>query len=530
MTAKDDNQAPWDDVPDPVTHGDGLDWDDFAAKAVRRESLIARLEKCAAYTPDNSQQGEYANAQAAIKKLKAEILALTPTEVAPLPGLSDILERIIVVLSRFIVLKEAFAQVIALWIVHTHIFLHQIEDQSAGVLRHIFDHTPRLIVYSPTHGSGKSTLAELIGRLAANVESISSLTGSELKAFMRCEAEKRNDPLIQKAYNDNGLLGLGLHTYLLDEAEQYKYTGLLMRLLNAGHRHDGQAWDGKGGKISLFAPTAAFRRFDPRYEPELAPTVSRAILIPMERRDPQNPDHKREPVRARNPYVRQLPLLKQQIERVVARLIPEFADWRPEANFLEGNRNADNWEPLIAIADLAGGDWPIIARELAEENARELEKREAEEAATSYGENLVHHGNRPPRTPRSTAEELNVAKEKIMVYLGGGVRRCSRSDLHKWVFSNNLKAEILHAAITALEAEGKIRTAWQRTSTQSGRAALMVELIDAGAEANSECADEDLRGACKGADTAGTQQPGDRPVPFTDKKIMDALHESAWPL
>ena len=142
-----------------------------------------------------------------------------------------------------------------------------------------FDHTPRLIVWSPTHGSGKSTVAEIIGRLAANVESISSLTGSELKAFMRGEAEKRNDPLIQKAYKENGLLGLGLHTYILDEAEQYKYTGLLMRLMNAGHRHDGQAWDGKGGKISVYAPMAIFRRFDPRHEPGLAPTVSRSVLV-----------------------------------------------------------------------------------------------------------------------------------------------------------------------------------------------------------------------------------------------------------
>ena len=37
MTAKDDDQAPWDDVPDSITHGDGLDWDALAAKAMRRD-------------------------------------------------------------------------------------------------------------------------------------------------------------------------------------------------------------------------------------------------------------------------------------------------------------------------------------------------------------------------------------------------------------------------------------------------------------------------------------------------------------
>ena len=30
-----------------------------------------------------------------------------------------------------------------------------------------------------------------------------------------------------------------------------------------------------------------------------------------------------------------------------------------------GNRTADNWRPLIAIADVAGGDWPERARRIA---------------------------------------------------------------------------------------------------------------------------------------------------------------------
>ncbi len=30
-----------------------------------------------------------------------------------------------------------------------------------------------------------------------------------------------------------------------------------------------------------------------------------------------------------------------------------------------GNRTADNWRPLIAIADVAGGEWPERAREIA---------------------------------------------------------------------------------------------------------------------------------------------------------------------
>ena len=434
MTAKDNDQAPWYDVPDWVTDGDGPDWDALVAMAVRRDNLIARLEKLAAYTPDNSEPGEYANAQAAIKKLKAEILELTPTEVAPLPGLLDVLESIITELKRFFVLPERYMQAIALWVVHAHVFLHQIEDRN-GEMRGIFDHTPRLIVWSQTHGSGKSTLGDFISKLVPNVESVSSLTGGELVAFMRRLAGQRNDPLIRKFYQDNGLLGPGLRVYLFDEAEQYKYTGLLMRMINAGHRHDGQIWDRRGNKVPIFAPMALLRRFDPRHEPKLKPTVSRSILIEIEKRDPTNPDHRREGFRARNPYVRRLAVLKQQIATVVERRLPDLVAWRPETNFLEGNRNADNWEPLIAIADLAGGDWPVLARELAEVNAQELENGEVEDATSNYDGTTVSHDYRALRTPRSPTEEINAAKGAIMNYLKGA-RRASRSDLHKCLIAS----------------------------------------------------------------------------------------------
>ena len=70
MTAK----APWDDVPDSIRHGDGLDWDALAAKAMRRDLLIARLEKLAAYTPDNSEEGEYAKSLSAIFMIHSAVL------------------------------------------------------------------------------------------------------------------------------------------------------------------------------------------------------------------------------------------------------------------------------------------------------------------------------------------------------------------------------------------------------------------------------------------------------------------------
>jgi hypothetical protein len=235
-------------------------------RAARREKLTRRIDKLAAYTRDNSHAAEYANAQARIATTKAQIAALEPNQLALLCELRDVLTSITTELNRFFVLRDDTAHKIALWIVHTHVFQHQIVDES-GAVRHIFDHTPRLIVWSQTHGSGKTTLAEIIAGLVANPEAISSLTGVELQAFLRRAAEKRNGRASRPIDELDGLLGSGLYTYIFDEAEQYKNTGLLLRLINGGHRHDGQIWDAKGRRVSIFAPLALFRRFDPRSTP-----------------------------------------------------------------------------------------------------------------------------------------------------------------------------------------------------------------------------------------------------------------------
>ena len=39
------------------------------------------------------------------------------------------------------------------------------------------------------------------------------------------------------------------------------------------------------------------------------------------------------------------------------------------------NRSADNWRPLLSIADIAGGDWPALARTVAEAAKQDQSKR-----------------------------------------------------------------------------------------------------------------------------------------------------------
>ena len=43
---------------------------------------------------------------------------------------------------------------------------------------------------------------------------------------------------------------------------------------------------------------------------------------------------------------------------------PDRIDW-PDLPATVQDRDADVWEPLVSIADLAGGDWPELARRAA---------------------------------------------------------------------------------------------------------------------------------------------------------------------
>jgi len=113
------------------------------------DKLCAKLEKLAGYTEKNSAKEEFKNAQERIKEIKAQIASLTPTAVVEWKGLSDLLDRIVFELHRFLVIAERDAQIVALWIVHCHLFLHE-----------VFDHTPHLIVWSETHQCGSQRCAK----------------------------------------------------------------------------------------------------------------------------------------------------------------------------------------------------------------------------------------------------------------------------------------------------------------------------------------------------------------------------------
>jgi Protein of unknown function (DUF3631) len=139
-----------------------------------------------------------------------------------------------------------------------------------------------------------------------------------------------------------------------------------------------------------------------------------------------------------------------------------------ENNFLLGNRNADNWTPLVAIADVAGGDWPQIARAL----------------ATAY----TPPPPAPPAEPTqpiaglvSRAPDVSVvdkAKARVLIYLAGiKPRPCSRTEIAERALSNKIKSAELDAVLAALATEGKITMVKQPPGPKGGPWSIMVELV-----------------------------------------------------
>jgi hypothetical protein len=62
----------------------------------------------------------------------------------------------------------------------------------------------------------------------------------------------------------------------------------------------------------------------------------------------------------------ELDVLGRKVARWAADNIEALRDADPDVPACLQNRAADNWRPLIAIADVAGGEWPARVRQIAE--------------------------------------------------------------------------------------------------------------------------------------------------------------------
>ncbi len=277
--------------------------------------LDAALGRCPAEAAEDGRQGS----------------AITFEAPEPWPDSVDgaaLLAEIEAAFRRHVVMPEWARPLLALWVMHTWCF------EAA-------DFTARVFFTSAEKGSGKSRALAVLSALAGRVLPTAGITAA---ALFRTVAAHRPTLAVDEC-----------DTFLRDNEE-------LRGVLNAGFERGGAVVrcvgdDAEPRRFDCFAPVAlaGIGRLPGTVE-------DRAILVPMQRRLPS------EKVA---PFRREARAALADVRRRCARWAADNLDALkgavPDVPDALDDRAADILGPLIAIADLAGGEWPARARAAAVE-------------------------------------------------------------------------------------------------------------------------------------------------------------------
>ncbi len=269
-----------------------------------------------------------------------DLMALATDELrtpasGPVPVLADVLDQVAAFLRRFVVFASPHqATACTLWTTHTHVHDH-------------FDVSPFLHVGSPEKRSGKTRLLEVLELLVRAAWRV--VQPSEAVLFRKIDAAHP--------------------TLLLDEVDAIFARGRddvhepLRALLNAGNRRGVTIprCVGDGTEIRLMD----FQVFTPRVLAGIGAipdtVADRSIPIRLQRRAPHETIDR---FRFREASEDARPIC-EMLERWALAAGDQLERARPEVPAVLNDRAAELWEPLLAIADLAGGEWPGRAREAA---------------------------------------------------------------------------------------------------------------------------------------------------------------------
>lgn len=242
-------------------------------------------------------------------------------------------------LRRFVAYpSEAAATAHVLWIAHTHLI-------------DAFDNTPRLAFLSPEPGSGKSRALEVTEPLVPRPV----VTVNSTPAYV-----------FRKISDD-----AGLPTLLFDEVDAVfgqrpsDASEDLRGLLNSGYRRGATA--GRAvvrGKEVMTEELPSFCAVAMAGLNQLPDTImTRSIIIRMRRRKSSETVM---PYR-RRVYRAEGEALYGRLAQWAATAVTDVTDSWPTLPHGVEDRDADVWEPLLAVAEAAGGSWVGRARETAAE-------------------------------------------------------------------------------------------------------------------------------------------------------------------
>lgn len=238
-----------------------------------------------------------------------------------------LLDDLVAAIHRFVVMPRDSEYAAALWILFTWFI------DVVGV-------APILAITSPEKGCGKTTMTDVLRSLVRRPLPCANITPAAL--FRVIEAHQP--------------------TLLIDEGDAFLRDQEAMRgILNSGHT-----------RSTAFVIRTAPETFEPQQfstwgAKSIAmigklPDTLRDRSIPIELRR-KLPTEERE--KFRHSHGSTLQDLRSRAARFALDMALRIARYAPPTPEGLHNRAADNWEPLLAIADVAGGKWPQLARDVA---------------------------------------------------------------------------------------------------------------------------------------------------------------------
>lgn len=347
------------------------------------------------------------------------------------PGESaELLDHVRRALERFVAFPSESASVaVTLWAAHTHLI-----DR--------FENTPRLAALSPEPGSGKTRLLEVLAGLVHDpVETVNASP-----SFLARRIGLNPKPPTCLLDEIDTLFGVRSRDASAEETRG---------IVNSGYRRGAEfsraAVRGKEvvlESFSTFAPIALAGLGD------LPDTVmTRSVIIRMRRRAPhENVEAYRE--RTEGPG---LANLRRRMERWAGQVAPRIGKPWPELPKGIVDRDADIWEPLIAVADAAGGHWPETARIAAVELVTEARERPASLGVKLLSDVRTIMTDRERIRSVDLLGELHALEESPWLDLGG------RGPIDSRYVSRTLKAyNIPPAHALRFSASEGVAKGWER--------------------------------------------------------------------
>ncbi|MFD9119948.1 DUF3631 domain-containing protein [Streptomyces bottropensis] len=256
-----------------------------------------------------------------------------PTPTTPAIDGAALLDEVEAFHRRFNIFPTEHAYVaVALWDAHAH-------------LMDALDGTARIAFLSPEPGSGKSRALEIIETLTPRAATTVNASANAL--FRLVSADE------------------GTPTLLFDEIDTVfgpKAGGNeeVRGFLNSGYRRGAKSLrcvgDGSDQKAGFFPSFCAVAMAGLGTLPDTI--LTRSVIIRMRKKAP---NEKCEPYR-RRVHEKQGHVLRDRLADWTATIHDQIAEAWPEMPEGVTDRPADVWEPLLAVADAAGGHWPARAR------------------------------------------------------------------------------------------------------------------------------------------------------------------------